>query len=45
MSRGRPGEDELRRSVAKQLGEAGIEYDMPLPLDTHRPAFGMAIVR
>src|SRR5262249_61357540 len=29
-------------SVAKQLEDAGVEIAMPLPLDTHRPVFGLS---
>jgi hypothetical protein len=30
------------RSVANQLDEAGIDYEMPIPLDAERPAYGLS---
>lgn len=43
---GNPSEDALLRSVAKQLSDAGIEYDMPFRLDARRPEpMGCRIVR
>jgi integrase len=39
----RAAEDEvLVRSIAEQFTEAGIEYDMPYPLDPRAPAFGLS---
>jgi hypothetical protein len=34
-------DEDLVRSVACQLTEAGIEYDMPAPLDTQRSPYGL----
>jgi hypothetical protein len=39
------GGDELLRSVAKQLEEAGVEIAMPLPLDTSRPPLSATSVQ
>jgi hypothetical protein len=35
-------EEELVSGIAEQLIEAGIEYDMPHPLDGKSPAFGLS---
>src|SRR5262249_55904995 len=35
-------QDAFLRSIAKQLEDAGVEIAMPLPLDTHRPVFGLS---
>jgi hypothetical protein len=34
-------DEDLTRSVAAQLNEAGIEYDMPVPFDALRPQYGL----
>ena len=38
---GHQADEDLIRSVARQLTDAGIEYDMPAPLDTQRPPYGL----
>jgi integrase len=35
------GEEDFTRSIAKQLDDAGIEYDTPFPFDVQRPAYGL----
>jgi integrase len=35
-------DDDLVRSVAKQLDDAGVSYHMPVPLDTQRPVYGLS---
>jgi integrase len=34
-------DEDLARAIAGQLDEAGIEYDMPAPLDAQRPPYGL----
>ncbi|HKD30993.1 MAG TPA: site-specific integrase [Xanthobacteraceae bacterium] len=34
-------DEDLVRSVGRQLMGAGVEYDMPTPLDTERPPYGL----
>jgi hypothetical protein len=36
------GRDEAMRSIAKQLDEAGIEYDVPIPPSDHKPNYGLS---
>ena len=36
------GRDEAMRAVAKQLDEAGIEYDVPIPPSDHKPDYGLS---
>ncbi|MGO9400356.1 MAG: tyrosine-type recombinase/integrase [Xanthobacteraceae bacterium] len=36
------GRDELRRSIAKQLDDAGIEYWTPIPPFEEKPEFGLS---
>lgn len=36
------GRDEAMRSIAKQLDEAGIDYDMPIPPSERTPAYGLS---
>jgi hypothetical protein len=38
---GHQADEDLVRSVARQLTDAGIEYDMPAPLDAQRPPYGL----
>jgi hypothetical protein len=38
---GHQADEDLVRSVARQLADAGIEYDMPAPLDAQRPPYGL----
>jgi hypothetical protein len=35
---GAADDEALVRSIAEQLTEAGVRYDMPVPLDAQRPA-------
>ncbi len=36
------GRDEAMRAIAKQLDEAGIEYDTPIPPSSNKPAYGLS---
>jgi hypothetical protein len=36
------GRDERMRATAKQLDDAGVEYDMPIPPSAHRPVYGLS---
>ena len=36
------GDDSLLRAVTNQLDVAGIDYQMPIPLDAQRPAYGLS---
>ena len=36
------GRDELMRSIAKQLDDAGVEYNMPIPPSENPPPFGLS---
>jgi hypothetical protein len=36
------GRDEAMRAIAKQLDEAGIEYDVPIPPSDHKPDYGLS---
>jgi integrase len=36
------GRDEFVRSIAKQLDDAGIEYDLPIPPSEHAPDYGLS---
>jgi hypothetical protein len=36
------GCDERMRAVAKQLNDAGVEYNTPVPASTHTPAYGLS---
>ena len=36
------GRDEAMRAIAKQLDEAGIEYDVPIPPSDHNPDYGLS---
>jgi integrase len=38
---GAADDEDLVRSVARQLTDAGVDYDMPAPLDAQRPAYGL----
>jgi len=38
---GAADDEDLIRSVARQLTDAGVEYDMPAPLDAQRPTYGL----
>jgi len=35
-------DDDQLRGVAEQLDKAGIDYEMPIPLDAERPAYGLS---
>src|SRR6476619_5093623 len=36
------GRDEWMRAIAKQLDDAGVEYDMPIPPSEHTPDYGLS---
>ena len=36
------GRDERMRATAKQLDDAGVGYDMPIPPSAHRPVYGLS---
>lgn len=36
------GRDEFTRAIAKQLDEAGVEYDTPIPPSEHTPDYGLS---
>jgi integrase len=36
------GRDEAMRAIAKQLDEAGIEYNTPIPPSDHKPNYGLS---
>jgi integrase len=36
------GRDEAVRAIAKQLDDAGVEYDMPIPPSDHKPDYGLS---
>jgi hypothetical protein len=36
------GRDEFTRAIAKQLDDAGVEYDMPIPPSEHSPDYGLS---
>jgi hypothetical protein len=36
------GRDAFNQSIAKQLKDAGVEYETPVPLSGHPPAFGLS---
>ena len=36
------GRDEAMRAIAKQLDEAGIEYEAPIPPSDHKPDYGLS---
>jgi hypothetical protein len=36
------GRDAAMRAIAKQLDEAGIAYDLPIPPSAHTPVFGLS---
>jgi hypothetical protein len=38
---GAADDEALVRSIAERLTEAGVRYDMPVPLDAQRPAYGL----
>jgi hypothetical protein len=38
---GAADDEALVRSVAAQLTDASLDYDMPVPLDDHQPAYGL----
>jgi hypothetical protein len=42
-SEGGKADEDLARSVARQLTEAGIEYTMAFPLDDHQPTYGLRL--
>jgi hypothetical protein len=41
VSEGAAADEDLARSIAHQLDQAGIEYNMPAPFEAQRPVYGL----